>query len=217
MTDKINLGQDRIGLRNVTAGPTAKIAVLASGSGSNLQSLLDHFAALGPAANGQVVLVISNKADAYALDRARQVGIPALHIDHRNPEALLATLRGNGIDLVVLAGYLKLIPEAVISEFRGRMINVHPGPIPRFGGAGMYGIRVHSAVVEAGLRESEVTIHFVDERYDEGAVICKWPVPVLLNDSPEELAARVLRVEHIVFPRIIDSLCAVFNSGLANS
>lgn len=210
MTDKTHLHEP-------VAGSVAKIAVLASGGGSNLQSLLDHFAALGSAANGQVILVISNRADAYALDRARQAGIPALHIDHRNPEALLATLRGNGIDLVVLAGYLKLIPEAVISEFRGRMVNVHPGPIPRFGGAGMYGIRVHSAVVEAGLRESEVTIHFVDERYDEGAVICKWPVPVLLNDSPEELAARVLKVEHIVFPRIIDSLCAVFNSGLANS
>jgi formyltetrahydrofolate-dependent phosphoribosylglycinamide formyltransferase len=194
---------------------TARIAVLASGGGSNLQAILDHFAALGANRAGAVVLVASNKPDAMALHRAKRAGIPTHHIDPADGDALLALFRHHGVDLVVLAGYIKLVPAAVTAHYRGRMINVHPGPLPQFGGPGMYGTRVHAAVLAANVPMTGVTVHFVDDRYDEGAVIAHWPVPVHPDDSAESLAARVLRVEHIVYPRIVDMLAATVSAGLS--
>jgi len=186
----------------------ARIAVLASGNGSNLQAILDHFSALGDAACGEVVIVASNRAGAGALDRARAAGIDALVFDARSEDDLSRILTGRDIHVIALAGYLRLIPASVIEKFRGRIVNVHPGPLPRFGGPGMYGARVHEAVIAAGLHESAVTIHLVTEQYDEGPALATWPVPVLEHDTPDALAARVLRVEHLVFPRIIDALAA---------
>lgn len=187
----------------------ARIAVLASGSGSNAQAIIEHLRALGSHASGDVVLVASNRADAGALGRARAAGITAESFDARDPTALLALLERHEIDVVALAGYLKLVPNDVIERFRGRIVNVHPGPLPEFGGAGMYGSRVHAAVIAAGAARSAVTVHLVDERYDHGETLARWPVPVHSGDTPAELAARVLAVEHIIFPRIVDALAAV--------
>jgi formyltetrahydrofolate-dependent phosphoribosylglycinamide formyltransferase len=186
-----------------------RIAVLASGNGTNLQAILDHFSALGEAARGEVVVVGSNRAGAPALDRARAAGIDALTFDARSEDDLLRILTGRDIEVVVLAGYLRLVPAAVIARFRGRIVNVHPGPLPRFGGSGMYGLRVHEAVLAAGLGETEVTVHIVTDHYDDGPALATWPVPVESGDTPETLAARVLRVEHVVLPRIVDALAAM--------
>jgi phosphoribosylglycinamide formyltransferase-1 len=185
-----------------------RIAVLASGDGSNLRAILDHFADLGDAACGEVAIVLSNRAGAGALDRARAAGVDSAVFDPRSEDDLSRILTGRDIQLVVLAGYLRLVPPSVIARYRGRVVNVHPGPLPRFGGPGMYGVRVHEAVIAAGMRETAVTVHLVTEQYDEGPPLATWPVPVLEDDTPSVLAARVLRVEHIVFPRIIDALAA---------
>jgi phosphoribosylglycinamide formyltransferase 1 len=185
-----------------------RIAVLASGGGTNLQAILDHFAALGDAACGEVVVVASNRASAGALDRARTAGVEALVFDARSEDDLMRILTGHNVHLIALAGYLRLVPPGVIAHYSGRIVNVHPGPLPAFGGAGMYGLRVHEAVLAARLPESAVTVHLVTELYDDGAPLATWPVPVLDNDTPDVLAARVLRVEHIIFPRIIDALAA---------
>jgi formyltetrahydrofolate-dependent phosphoribosylglycinamide formyltransferase len=191
----------------------ARIVVLASGGGSNLQAILDHFDALGAARSGDVVLVASNRTNAYALERARKYGIATHHISTSDDATeLLALLEAYAIDMIVLAGYLKLIPDAVTTRYRGRIINVHPGPLPAFGGTGMYGERVHAAVLATGAAQTGVTVHFVDEAYDHGAVISHWPVPVLPGDTPQTLGARVLRMEHLVYPRVIDTLSAVIVS-----
>ena len=188
-----------------------RIAVLASGGGSNLQALLCHFDALGDARAADVVLVASNRSDAGALDRARAASIPtAIIASPRTPdgEELGPLLERNSIDMVVLAGYLRLIPPDITRRFAGRMLNVHPGPLPEFGGPGMYGARVHRAVLASGARMSGPTVHFVDEIYDHGATIAHWPVPVLDGDDEHSLAARVLRAEHVLFPRVVQAMIA---------
>ncbi|MEO7217889.1 MAG: phosphoribosylglycinamide formyltransferase [Gemmatimonadaceae bacterium] len=195
----------------------ARIAVLASGNGSNLQAILDHFQALGDAASGEVVLAASNKENAGALDRARRAQIETATFDARRGDDLQDILAARDIQIVALAGYLKLVPATVITNFRGRIVNVHPGPLPRFGGPGMYGSRVHEAVLSAGLRETAVTVHLVTEQYDEGPPLAMWPVPVLAHDTPESLAARVLSFEHLIFPRILDALAATVEQPLARS
>lgn len=186
----------------------ARLAVLASGGGSNLQAILDHFAALGPAAPGAVVLVVSDRAAAGALERARRAGIPTAHLPAREGDRLLGLLQDAGVTHVALAGYLRLIPPEVVAAFRGRLVNIHPALLPAFGGPGMYGHHVHDAVVRAGATTSGATVHFVDERYDEGAVIAQWAVPVHAGDLPDAVAARVLAVEHRLYPRCVEALCA---------
>jgi formyltetrahydrofolate-dependent phosphoribosylglycinamide formyltransferase len=191
----------------------ARIAVLASGNGTNLQAVLDHFAALGPGRSGDVVVVASNRADAHALERARTAGIAAEAFDASDATSLVNVLERYRVDIVSLAGYLKLVPAEVVDRFRGRIINVHPGPLPRFGGPGMYGTRVHAAVLAAGASGTCVTVHLVDERYDSGATLAVWPVPVQPGDTPQLLAARVLDAEHIIYPRILDALAAAVVRG----
>lgn len=157
------------------------------------------------------MLVASNKADAGALERARRRSIPTAVVatnarPHGRPiDALLDEYR---VDLIVLAGYLQLIPAPVVARFAGRIVNIHPALLPAFGGSGMYGMRVHRAVIEAGVRVTGVTAHFVDEEYDRGRIIAQWPVPVFPNDDASSLAARVLRVEHLVYPRVVDAVAA---------
>lgn len=195
-----------------------RAAVLASGGGSNLQALLDHLDRLGDARALDVVLVASDRPAAGALERARRAGIPtAITETLRHPDALPldALLRMHEVDLVVLAGYLRLVPAAVTRRFAGRMINVHPGPLPAFGGTGLYGAHVHRAVLGAGVAASGPTVHLVDEIYDHGQVLAYWPVPVLPGDDERLLAARVLRAEHLLFPRMIQSLAARLNAGHA--
>lgn len=184
----------------------ARIAVLASGGGSNLGALLDHLDAAGARRAGQVVLVASNVAGAGALDRARARGIATAVADPADGDALAALLAP--ADLVLLAGYLKLVPPIVARAFRGRMLNVHPALLPAFGGPGMYGRRVHAAVLAAGARVTGATVHFVDEAYDRGAIAAQWPVPVHAADTPDTLARRVLRVEHLLLPRVVTAVAS---------
>jgi phosphoribosylglycinamide formyltransferase-1 len=184
---------------------STRLAVLASGRGSNLRAL-HEFLMRGERSNfARLSLVLSDHADAGALAYARAHDIAAAPIDGGTlgGDRLLAELRSHRIDLVVLAGYMRLVPEVVVHAYRGRMVNVHPALLPAFGGRGMYGSRVHAAVIAAGARVSGATVHFVDERYDHGAVIAQWPVPVLSADTPQALAARVLRVEHALYPPAI--------------
>lgn len=188
---------------------TTRIAVLASGGGSNLQALLDHHAALGDRRAGTVVLVASNRASAPALDRARAREIPAVVLDDpADGAALGALLEQHGVELVVLAGYLKLVPAAVTRRWADRILNVHPALLPAFGGAGMYGRRVHEAVLASGARVSGATVHLVNDEYDRGRIVAQWPVPVLPGDTPDTLAARVLRVEHLLLPRVVELAAA---------
>ena len=189
----------------------ARIAVLVSGGGSNLQALLDHFATLGERRAGEIVLVASDREDAGALERARRAGIPtALVRSSRREEGeeMAPLLARYDVDLVVLAGYLRFVPSEVTRHYHGRVVNVHPALLPHFGGAGMYGARVHRAVLAAGAVTSGPTVHFVDDEYDHGAVIAQLPVPVHLDDDERTLAARVLRAEHLLYPRVVQALAA---------
>lgn len=173
---------------------TMRIAVAISGRGSNLEALLG---ALQPGAPAEIVLVVSDRAEAAGLGHAKRREIPAVVLpDPADAAAWLELLREHRIDLLVLAGYLRLVPAPVVAAYRGRIINTHPSLLPAFGGKGWYGERVHRAVLESGARETGVTIHLVDEAYDRGAVLAQSRVPVLRDDTTERLAARVLEVEH---------------------
>ena len=178
-----------------------RVAVAVSGRGSNLQALLDRLTGDAPA---RVVLVLSNRADAGAIERARVAGVPTAVL--QNPadgEEWLALLRAAAIDLLVLAGYLKLVPRAVVTGYAGRIINIHPALLPDFGGPGMYGSRVHAAVLASGAQESGATVHLVDEEYDRGEILGQARVPVRPADTPDILAARVLEAEHRLLPAAV--------------
>jgi len=178
-----------------------RVAVAVSGGGSNLQALLDS---LRPGTGAEVALVLSNSVKAGGLDRARTRQIPAVAFtDPGAATEWLAHLRSHRIDLLVLAGYLKLVPAEVIAAFRGRILNIHPALLPAFGGPGMYGKRVHEAVLAAGVPESGCTVHLVDEEYDRGEILAQARVPVLPGDTAETLAARVLAEEHKLLPRVV--------------
>jgi phosphoribosylglycinamide formyltransferase 1 len=182
-----------------SSGLPVRVAVLVSGGGTNLQALLD---ALQDSPAARIARVISSRPNAGALERARRAGVPAVVLAQPDdPAELLAALRD--IQLVVLAGYLRLVPAPVVAQFRGRMINIHPALLPEFGGPGMYGHRVHEAVLASGATESGATVHFVDEEFDRGAIIAQERVPVLPGDTPDTLAARVLEAEHRLLPRVV--------------
>ena len=188
------------------------IAVLVSGRGSNLQALLD---ATRNGAQGRIALVISDRRDAGALDVARGAGVAAewVRVDGGEADAMLALLERHRIGLVVLAGYLKRVSDRVVAAFKGRIVNVHPALLPAFGGPGMYGRRVHEAVLKSGARLSGATVHVVDEQYDHGPVLAQWPVPVRPGDTADTLAARVLAVEHRLLPAVVLACCARLQSG----
>jgi phosphoribosylglycinamide formyltransferase 1 len=191
---------------------TLRLAVLASGGGSNLQALIDRFNRPGSASPLRVALVISDRQHAGALVRARAAGIEAMHIQVAGRPAdlstreMLAALDSADIDLIALAGYLRLVPSAVIKRYSGRILNIHPALLPRFGGKGMYGLHVHRAVLEAGEPMSGATVHLVDDNYDEGGIVAQQVVPVLPDDTPDTLAARVLAVEHVIFPAALEQV-----------
>lgn len=187
-------------------GP-ARAVVLASGSGTNLQALLDRFNR-GDDDAARVVRVVGSSSGLGALERARAAGVEAsvLEEDDDRGSGLQAELEAAGADLVVLAGYLRLVPGPVVRAWRGRMVNIHPALLPSFGGQGMYGLRVHEAVLDAGVRVTGPTVHFVDEAYDRGPIVAQWPVPVREGDDAETLAARVLRFEHRLLPRVVSAL-----------
>ena len=188
----------------MSAGSRALIpvAVLASGGGTNLQALLD---ALRRSSHARIARVISNHAGAGALERARRAGVPTTVLrDHTDPNELVKAL--GDARLVVLAGYLKRVPADVVARFRWRLINIHPALLPGFGGHGMYGRRVHEAVLASGATVSGATVHYVDEEFDRGPIIAQWPVPVRSDDTPESLAVRVLEVEHRLLPHVVEEL-----------
>jgi phosphoribosylglycinamide formyltransferase-1 len=188
-----------------------KCAVFASGSGSNFQALIDHREAGD--LHAELALLVGNNSTAGAFERARRHGIPSVHIapSHFSGEAaycekLLSILRDKTIDCIALAGYMKKIPEPVVSAFRLRIVNIHPGLLPAFGGPGLYGERVHRAVLDYGAKLSGVTIHFVDERYDHGPIIFQDTVKVLDGDDVQSLARRVLALEHASYWKVLDAL-----------
>ncbi|MQA89548.1 MAG: phosphoribosylglycinamide formyltransferase [Gemmatimonas sp.] len=188
----------------------ARLAVFASGGGTNLQALLDYFNR-SSAGVARVELVVASRPGIGALARSEAVGVASWVLaPTRGPEeaakGLLDVLEHHRIDVIALAGYIKLIPARVVDRFRGRIMNIHPALLPAFGGPGMYGMRVHQAVLAAGTRVSGATVHLVDERYDRGSILAQWPVPVFAADTPESLAARVLRVEHVLYPMAVEEL-----------
>ncbi len=174
------------------------MAVAVSGRGSNLLALCD-----APGTGADVVLVLSDR-DAMALETAARRGIATHRLaDHRDGDEWLAALEGGRVDLVVLAGYLKLVPPEVVAAYRGRIINIHPALLPKHGGPGMYGERVHAAVLAVGDTESGATVHLVDEVYDRGAILGQARVPVQPGDTPGSLASRVLAAEHRLLPAAV--------------
>lgn len=192
------------------------VAVFASGSGTNLQSLLDRE---GSSPYG-IRVVVSDRPEAGALERAEKAGrrrevIPVTDrpVDEVGAETL-ALLEEEEIRAVFLAGYLRLVPPAVVREYRRRILNIHPALLPAFGGKGMYGIRIHREVLRTGARVSGVTVHYVDEEYDTGTILAQWPVPVRADDTPETLAARVLRVEHVLYPVAASHVCDALARGV---
>lgn len=160
--------------------------------------------ALGDAPEASVELVLSNRAEAGGLERARAAGVPAeVFSDVANATEWITRLGRRDIDLVVLAGFLKLVPAQLVARYEGRILNIHPALLPRHGGRGMYGRRVHESVLAAGDRESGPTVHLVDAEYDRGTILAQSRVPVLPDDTPESLAARVLAVEHELLPAVV--------------
>lgn len=194
-----------------------RVAVLASGSGSNLQALLDAEAA--GSAPWRTVLVVSDREGAGALERAARAGVEGrvIPVAERDPADVaadtLAALKAARVDAVLLAGYLRLLPGAVVARYRGRILNIHPALLPAFGGKGMWGRRVHEAVLASGARVTGPTVHLVDERYDEGRILAQWPVPVLNGDTAATLASRVLAQEHALYPRVVGHLARAIQAG----
>ncbi|MFV1988418.1 MAG: phosphoribosylglycinamide formyltransferase [Gemmatimonadota bacterium] len=180
-----------------------RVVVFASGGGSNFQTLIDRFS--GGEAGVALSGLVASRPDAGAIDRAERARIPVVVVGGENNEEnqLLEALRAFEADLIVLAGYMRLIPKSIVREWWGRIVNVHPALLPAFGGQGMYGGRVHRAVLDSGARVTGATVHYVDEAYDRGPIIAQWPVPVLEGDDPEAVAARVLRVEHALLPEVV--------------
>ncbi len=194
---------------------SVRIAVLLSGRhgrGSNMAAIAA--ACASGQISGEVALVVGNYPDSPALARAADLGLPALSIGSKQPEdryadALLTALADARIDLVCLAGYMRKVPTPVVSSYRGRLMNIHAALLPSFGGQGMYGTHIHAAVLEYGAKVSGCTVHFVDEHYDTGPIICQSAVPVEEGDTPDTLAARVLAAEHETYPRA----AALFAAG----
>ncbi|MFW5973400.1 MAG: phosphoribosylglycinamide formyltransferase [Bacteroidota bacterium] len=176
-----------------------RIAILASGSGSNAQAIME--AADRGDLGGTVVVCLSDRPGAGVLERAARFGVPTAVVDDPADGArLLRLLDDHGAEAVVLAGYLRRITGDVVRRFKNRMLNIHPALLPAFGGKGMYGMHVHRAVLESGVRWTGATVHLVDEEYDTGPIVLQSPVPVMQDDSPETLASRVLELEHHLYP-----------------
>jgi phosphoribosylglycinamide formyltransferase-1 len=188
-----------------------RLAVFISGTGTGLQAFID--AAKAGILDGRIVWVVSSTKKAYGLERAAKEGIETFVFRPKNYDSLeaagndlLGKLRVRRVDYIALAGYLKLLPKEVVTAFRGRIVNIHPALLPKYGGKGMYGHHVHEAVLEAGDKESGCSVHLVDEIYDNGRILEQVRVPVLENDTPDTLAARVQAQEHKLYPRVLQKL-----------
>lgn len=187
-------------------------AVFASGRGSNFLSIYEAMQAGD--IQGEITCIISDKSGAPVLSKASELSIPAFHRSPKQFESeesyvedVAALLAEHHVDYILLAGYLKKIPGALIQRYPNKIVNIHPALLPSFGGKGYYGIRVHEAVIAKGVKYSGVTLHFIDEKYDHGPIIYQYPVRVRDDDSPEDLAGRVLQYEHKAYPRVVRWLC----------
>lgn len=182
-----------------------RLAILASGSGTNAEKIMEFFK---DSPKAQIALVASNKADAFVLERAKKFDVPTFTFNRKEMEAgvLLEKLQAEKIDWVILAGFLLKIPVELIRAFPDRMVNIHPALLPKYGGKGMYGSFVHEAVKVAGDTETGITIHLVNENYDEGKIIFQAATEVTHDDTPDTIAHKVHALEHRYFPEVIDSL-----------
>ena len=187
-----------------------KVAVLVSGGGTNLQALIDKVSG-GELPQVELVKVISSRDDAFALQRAADAGIETAVAKEQS--AVLQELEDSGAEMIVLAGYMKVLSPEITERYRNRIINIHPSLIPKYCGRGFYGIRVHRAVIEGGETESGATVHYVDEGVDTGKIIIQEKVPVLKGDTPEELAARVLETEHRILAEGLKKAIEALNKG----
>ena len=182
-----------------------KIAVFASGSGSNAENIAHYFES---SALAKVTIILTNNPSAGVIERARRLGIECVVFSREElageDSQVIKLLEERGIDYLVLAGFLWLVPQALIERFRGRIVNIHPALLPKYGGKGMYGDRVHRAVVEAGECESGITIHHVNEYYDSGDIIAQYKVEIMPGDRPEDVARKVHGLEYEYFPRVIE-------------
>ncbi|MBK6347645.1 MAG: phosphoribosylglycinamide formyltransferase [Bacteroidales bacterium] len=183
-----------------------RIAIFASGSGSNAEHITDYFAKGNVA---RVEVIYSNNPKAFVIQRAARLNIPLVLFDREKfygEETILRDLQSRKIDLIVLAGFLWLIPGNILKTFRDRIVNIHPALLPAYGGKGMYGMAVHEAVIDAGETESGITIHLIDEVYDKGKILLQEKCPVLPGDTPDILAEKVHRLEYEHFPKVIEKM-----------
>ena len=190
-----------------------RLGFLASHGGSNVQAILD--ACRGGRLDAEPCVVISNNSDAMVLDRAMAARVPAFHLSshiHPDParldEAILAVLEKHRVNLIVLAGYMKKLGPKTLARYRGRVLNIHPALLPKFGGQGMYGHHVHEAVLAAGEEESGATVHIADEEYDRGRILAQKKVPVMAGDTSDSLSERVLMVEHELYAETLQRIAS---------
>lgn len=182
------------------------IAIFASGNGTNAENIIRYFQDSGRAC---VELVLTNRKSAYVMERARSLNVPSAYVPKEEWEAedsVLSLLDDKKIDFIVLAGFLARVPDGILHAYPYKIINIHPSLLPKFGGKGMYGDRVHEAVVAAGEKETGITIHYINERFDEGEIIAQYTCPVLPEETPEEVAAKVHALEYRYYPQVIDRL-----------
>ena len=185
-----------------------KIALFASGSGSNVENIANYFSTNDSVS---IDIILANKPDAYVLERAKNLNLESKvfnRADFYESDSISELLKNRDIDLVVLAGFLWLIPEHLVTAFPNKIINIHPALLPNYGGKGMYGNKVHEAVVNNKETESGITIHYVNEKYDEGAIIFQAKVSLAKDDTAETLAKKIHQLEYEHFPKVIDKLLA---------
>ena len=183
-----------------------RISIFASGSGSNAENIVRYFSGSDEV---ECALILSNRTDAKVLDRAKRLGVPSMVFNRQefyHSDIILERLLETGTDLIVLAGFLWLVPENLLRTFKNRIINIHPALLPKYGGKGMYGMKVHEAVKKSGDEVSGISIHFVNERYDEGEIIFQAECPVEQGDTPESIAEKVHKLEYRYYPKVIEKL-----------
>lgn len=183
-----------------------RIAVFASGSGTNAEKIFDYFKNHDQV---EVVLLLSNKKNAGALERAEKFNIPTLSFSRQefyDTQIVLNALHKHQIDVIVLAGFMWLVPVYLVEAFPSKIVNIHPALLPKFGGRGMYGMHVHEAVKAAGEKETGITVHLVNQHYDEGSILAQFSCPIEPNNSPEEIARKVQVLEHENYAKVIENL-----------
>jgi phosphoribosylglycinamide formyltransferase-1 len=186
------------------------IAIFASGSGTNAENIVNYFK---NKSNIKIKIILTNKPKAFVIERAKKLNIPVKIFNKEefyNSDKILQLLKNENIDLVVLAGFLWLIPQNIIDEFEGRIINIHPALLPKYGGKGMYGNNVHKAVIEAKEKESGITIHYVNKKYDDGAIIFQAKCKINPNETPDSLAEKIHSLEYKFYPKIIEQILDKF-------